>query len=108
MSVVERADASLKTIYGYGSHYYIEKIDGVSIEHVKNLPMWCEVIHEKNMGNDAYFLNAKMVKEAKGFGFMFQDSCFKYGLGIYLFRFLPRYIKTFVRRIGYRVFGRHW
>ena len=70
--------------------------------------MWCEVIHEKNMGNDAYFLKAKMVKEAQGFGFMFQDSCFKYGLRIYLFRFLPRYIKTFVRRIGYRLFGRHW
>ena len=109
MSVVEEGNpAMIKTIYGYGSHYYIEKIPGVKIEKVKNLPMWCEVIHEKNMGNDAYFLDAKMVKEAKGFGFMFQDSSFNYSFGVYLFRYLPRYTKTFVRRIGYRLFGRHW
>ena len=30
------------------------------------------------------------------------------GVGLYMFRFLPRYIKTFVRRIGYKLFGRHW
>ena len=108
MSVVEKADNALKTIYGYGSHYYIEKIEGVRIEHVKSLPMWCEVIHEKNMGNDAYFLRAKMVKGPEGFGFMFQDSGFKFGIGVYLFRFLPRYFKTFIRRIRYKLFGRHW
>ena len=114
MSVVEKADNALKTIYGYGSHYYIDKMEGVGIERVKNQPMWCEVIHEKNMGNDAYFLNARMVKEAKGFGFMFQDSStseaakpsagFKYGIGVYLFRYLPRYFKTFIRRCGYFIF----
>lgn len=105
MSVVEEGNpAILKTIYGYGSHYYIEKIPGVRIEYVKNQPMWCEVIHEKNMGNDAYFLNAKMVREANGFGFMFQDLSFKYGIGNYLFRYLPRYCKTFIRRCGYFIF----
>ena len=105
MSVVEEANpATLKTIYGYGSHYYIEKIPGVKIENVKNQPVWCEVIHEKNMGNDAYFLGAKMVREAKGFGFMFQDPGFRYGVGIYLFRYLPRYYKTFIRRCGYFIF----
>lgn len=109
MSVVEDGNAdTLKTIYGYGSHYYIEKIPGVKIVAVKNQPMWCEVIHEKNMGNDAYFLGAKRVNDAKDFGFMFQDSCIKNGIGIYLFRYLPRYAKTLVRRIGYRLFGRHW
>jgi len=65
MSVVERGDvATLKTIYGYGSHYYVEELERVSVEHVKNQPMWCEVIHEKNMDNDAYFLfGARLVKE---------------------------------------------
>ena len=105
ISVVEDGNpATIKTIYGYGSHYYIEKIPGVRIENVKNLPMWCEVIHERNMGNDAYFLNAKMVREAKGFGFMFKDSSINYGTGIYLFRYLPRYFKTFIRRCGYFIF----
>ena len=42
VSVVESGDAStVKTIYGYGSHYYIDKIKDVRIEHVKDLPMWC-------------------------------------------------------------------
>ena len=54
MSVIEEGNpVTLKTIYGYGSHYYIEKIPVARIEHIKNQPMWCEVIHEKNMGNDA-------------------------------------------------------
>lgn len=109
MSVVEEGNpATIKTIYGYGSHYYIKKIPGAKIDNVKDTPMWCEVIHEKNMGNDAYFLNAKMVKEAKGFGFMVRDCSLKYGVGVYLFRFLPRYCKTFVKRVGYRLYGRQW
>lgn len=109
MSVVEKADNAVRTIYGYGSHYYIEKIEGVRIENVKNQPMWCEVIHEKNMGNDAYFLNAKMVSDSEQLRRDFSlDGTLQSGIGIYLFRFLPRYFKTFVRRIGYKLYGRHW
>ena len=58
----------------YPFHYYINKIKGVRIEHVKDLPMWCEVIHDRNMGNDAYFLRAKMVRDADGFGFMVRQA----------------------------------
>lgn len=110
MSVVESGNPlTVKTIYGYGSHYYIDKIPGANIEHVKNQPMWCEVIHERNMGNDAYFLGAKMVKDD---GLLITTYCLqeklKSGVRLYIFRFLPRYIKTFVRRIGYKLFGRHW
>ena len=71
--------------------------------------MWCEVIHQKNMGNDAYFLKASMVSDEnmlkREFG---QDVTVEYGVGLYLFRFLPRYVKTFFRRCGYRLFGRKW
>lgn len=109
-SVVEDGNpTTLKTIYGYGSHYYIDKIKGAKIEYVKDLPMWCEVIHEKNMGNDAYFLKAKMVHDEDILHREFAlDETVKYGVGIYIFRFLPRYLKTFVKRIGYRLFGRKW
>lgn len=111
MSVVEEGSpAKIKTIYGYGSHYYIKKIPGVKIENVKNQPMWCEVIHEKNMGNDAYFFNAKLIDEndnqnenilAKDFGLQVEVNS---GIGLYLFRYLPRYCKTFIRRCGYFIF----
>ena len=103
-SVVEDATV-MKTIYGYGSHYYIDKIPGAKIEYVKSLPMWCEVIHEKNMGNDAYFLGARMVKDEcvliNDFGL--QEEV-RHSAGLYLFRFLPRYFKTFIRRCGYFIF----
>lgn len=56
VSVLEKGNAaSFKTIYGYGSHYFIDKIRGAQIEHVKCPPMWCKVIHEKNVDNDAIF-----------------------------------------------------
>lgn len=110
MSVVESGDpATVKTIYEYGSHYYIEKIDGVKIEHIRNLPMWCDVIHERNMDNDAYFLRAKMLKDEealrKDYGI---DETVKYGTGIYLRWFIPRYCRTFVKRAKNHFFGRHW
>ncbi len=100
VSVVEKGNpTSLKGIFGYGGHYHIDEIKGVNIERVENLRMWCEVIHEKNMINDAYFLNAKMVRDrvllSQEFGI---DETVQSGLGIYLFRFLPRYGRTFVRR----------
>lgn len=111
MSVVEEGNpATLKTIYGYGSHYYIDKIKDIHIEKIKELPMWCEVIHEKNMGNDAYFLlSSKMIKDEY---LLFREFGLKEkvesGNCLYLFRFLPRYFKTLVRRVGYRLYGRHW
>lgn len=110
VSVVEDGNpATVKGIFGYGRHYYIDEIKGVMIEHVKTEPMWCEVVHEKNMINDANFLfGTRLVKKADGFGFMFQDSSIKYGLRAYMFSFLPRYMKTFVRRAQHRLIGRQW
>ena len=110
MSVIEEGNpATLKTIYGFGSHYYIDKISGVRIEHIKNQPMWCEVIHDRNMGNDAYFLKAKMVKdkETLSHDFAIKEKV-ESGICLYLFRFLPRFFKTLIRRVGYRLYGRHW
>ena len=110
VSVVESSNpTTLKTIYGYGSHYYIDKIKEARIEYVKDLAMWCEVIHKKNMGNDAYFLGARMVKDAEILKRDFAlDEIIRYSVGLYIFRFLPRYGKTLLRRIGYRLRGRHW
>lgn len=109
VSVVEKGDASLKTIYGYGSHYYIDKIPGARIEYVPEPLMWCEVIHEKNMGNDAYFLMASMVNDIDLLRRDFSlDEDAKSGIGLYFFRFLPRFFVTLVRRIRYFFFGRKW
>lgn len=111
VSVVEKGEpVTIKGIFGYGGHAYIHTIKDVNIEHVRNVPMWCEVVHEKNMINDAFFLlRAKMVCDGdvlkNGFGV---DEAIKSGVGIYVCKFLPRYVKTFIRRAKFRVFGRRW
>ena len=107
VSVLERGNPeTIKTIYGYGSHYYIDKIKGASIEYVNSLPRWCQVVHEKNMGNDAYFLGAKMINQKTLLidDFGVQEEV-KYGFGMYLLRFLPRYAKTFIRRCKIKLRG---
>ena len=110
VSVVESGNPlTLRTIYGYGSHYYIDNIPGAMIERVEDHPMWCEVIHDRNMGNDAYFLHAKMMSDPELMRRDFAvDVTVKNGAGLYMFHFLPRYVKTFFRRIGYKLFGRKW
>lgn len=110
VSVVENGNpAGIKGIFGYGGHSHIRNIEGVRIEHLKNLPMWCEVVHGKNMINDAYFLKAKMVKDEDILKREFDiDAVVKSGWWIYTFKFLPRYAKTFVRRAKEHLFGRKW
>ncbi len=107
VSVVESGNPpTLETIYGYGSHYYIDKIKGANIEYVKNLLMWCEVVHERNMGNDAYSLRVKMEKDSDTLRRDFAiDKTVRYGADIFLFSYLPRYVKTFVRRVKIKLRG---
>ncbi len=111
VSVVEKGDAAtVKGVFGYGRHYYIDKIEGANIVHVETEPMWCEVVHEKNILNDANFIiNTKMVRDKELLHRDFavnEEVCL--GIGLYVFKFLPRYMKTFIKRAKHRLFGRQW
>ena len=111
VSVVEEGNpATLKGIFGYGGHFHIDKIEGVKIERIKNQPMWCEVVHEKNMINDAnFFIGTKMVRDSELLRREFAiDETVRTGIVIYVFRFLPRYCRTFVKRAKSKLFGRKW
>ena len=111
VSVVESGNPNtVKGIFGYGGHYNIDKIKGAWIENVKSQPMWCEVVHEKNMINDANFIfRTKMIGDSERLRRDFAiDETVKSGMRIYVFRFLPRYIKTFRRRAKNYLCGRHW
>ncbi|MCR5709048.1 MAG: putative rhamnosyl transferase [Bacteroidales bacterium] len=111
VSLVEKSVAdSIKTVYGYGGHYFLDKVKGAVINHVVDRPMWCEVVHEKNMHNDAYFLlGTSMVGDPdtlkRDFGI---GESVRSGVLVYLFRFLPRFTRTSFRRIKYKLFGREW
>lgn len=111
VSMVEKGDAAtVKGVFGYGRHYYIDKIEGANIVHVETEPMWCEVVHEKNILNDANFIiNTKMVRDKELLHRDFavnEEVCF--GIGLYVFKFLSRYMKTFTKRAKHRLFGRQW
>lgn len=108
VSYVENGNpATIKSVFGFGGHYYIYTIKGAKIEHVRNMHMWCEVLHEENMANDAYFLlKAKMMRDENMMRCLFAvDETVKYGWGIYFRRFLPRYAKTFCRRTKWFLCG---
>ena len=107
VSYVEKGNPStVKGVFRHGTHYFIYTIEGAKIEHIQGQRMWCEVVHEKNVENDAYFLGAKMVKDSEEMRNNFAvDETVKFGAGIYFSRFLPRYAKTFVVRIKHRLFG---
>ena len=62
------------------------------------------------MINDANFLvGTKVVRDKdamrKGFAV---DEDVDGGTGVYWFKFLPRYIRTFVKRAKNKLFGRKW
>ena len=105
ISVVENSNAAtVKGIFGYGGHAAIKKIEGAKIECVKNLRMWCEVVHEKNVMNDAKFLTVNMVKDENVLKREFAiNDIIEYGLGVYFCKFIPRYLKTFVWRTKYYI-----
>ena len=108
VSVVEKGDATtIKGIFGHGRHYYIDQIKGARIVHVKTVPMWCEVVHEKNILNDANFLfNTKMICDVDRIRHDFSvDEYVCYGMGVYVCTFLPRYINTFIKRAKHRLLG---
>lgn len=100
ISVVEKGDTAIvKGIFGYGSHATIDRIKDAKIESIRNQRMWCEVVHEKNVMNDAKFLTMDMVKD---YSVLKQDFAIddevRYGIGIYILRFVPRYLNNFVCR----------
>jgi hypothetical protein len=111
VSVIEACSPdTVKTIFGYGSHYYIDKIPGAVIEYVKDRPLWCEVIHQRNMGNDAYFLwRTRMMRDERILerDFAIAETS-RHGFALFAFRFIPRYVAVFFRRIKFFFFGRKW
>ena len=100
----------MKGVFGFGEHYYIDTNAGASIKNILNLPMWCEVIHERNMINDANFLiGTKIIRDSERLArdfFVVEDV--KTGFGLFVFEFLPRYLRTYVKRTRNFLFGRQW
>ena len=62
------------------------------------------MVHEKNVMNDAKILSFNMVRGNDLLRREFAiDDAVESGLGIYLFKFVPRYARTFVWRAKYKL-----
>lgn len=62
---------NVRTCYGYGSHFLLEKNRKVRVEHVidRNRLMWAEIVHECNVDNDVKMtLDSHMLDAVDGFG----------------------------------------
>ena len=99
----------LRTVYGYAGHYYVDKVPDVRIELVEGVPLWCEVVHEKNELNDANFLiGIKQVRDKELMRKLFSvdvDLDTHY-TKTFVLNFVPRYIRTFMRRLRGKLFGK--
>lgn len=58
----------LRTCFGYGSHFMLEKNGTAQVVHINNrdLPMWTEVVHDCNVDNDVKMtLDTKILEGSK-------------------------------------------
>lgn len=100
---------SVRTCYGYGSHFDIEKRKVASVHHITYIekPMWVEVIHKDNVDNDV-----KMTLDTS----FINDKCLlqrDFSLNIILetgrkTAFFVRYLKQALRRFYNRFVPRKW
>ncbi len=112
ISFVEDIDGihPIVTVYGFGSHFYIEQIPDCDIEYIDDAPMWVEVVHEENVDNDV-----KMTFRTK----LITDQAYlaPYGnniiisrksMRVYLTRFLWRRFTQTIRRLKNKINGENW
>lgn len=96
----EKQGATVKTCYGYGSHFLVER-DGVAkVKHItcKGKPMWVEVIHGGNVDNDVKmtFDTKLWLKDNDCFGCELRQS--SHPRLCFIRRWVPQMIGQVVRR----------
>lgn len=54
LSSAESSLSAIRTCYGFGSHFLLERRGLARVAHINNReqPMWIEIIHEENVDND--------------------------------------------------------
>ena len=101
----------VKTVYGYGSHYYIDTYKKCKCQYEKtDRPMWMEVVHTNNVDNDVLMTRSIRLVTCR-------DSLKDFGLDrllsvhsrrIYYTCFFLRRLKEIVRHAKFKLFGHDW
>lgn len=109
MTCVEKVSIfPIRTCYGYGSHFLLEKKGCVPVYHIKdkmNL-MWCEVIHENNVDNDVKMtLDTHIIKDVD---FIREKYGINSALQVSRNVLAQRVLGQVVRRCKEKIFPRKW
>lgn len=114
ISLVERVaeHKSIKTCYGYGSHFLLEEKGLAQVCHIreKNLPMWIEVIHDKNVDNDVKMTLDTLPLSEKSLGIPVAYYLWKeFGIEVpvsskQMGRYLARVLKQMWRRTRNKIY----
>lgn len=99
---------NIRTCFGYGSHFLLEKECGVKVHHINDMvhPMWCEVIHKDNVDNDVKMtFDTEIIKNK-------DILCDDYGINFVLqsnvVLFVKRSFIQILRRIKEKFIKRNW
>lgn len=91
----------IKTVYGYGSHYYIGKQNGINKIISTKPDMWLEVIHEKNVINDVRMSLHTRIIGCKNLQDFFGITAETNGVVIYsLFKLLKMKIRQKIKMLA--------
>ena len=92
--------SKLMTVYGFGSHFYIDTFTNCKHHYIDSDPMWVEVVHEENVDNDVKMtLHTKLFfdkKKMECFGNQLEIS--RHSKTIFLSKFVWRWIRQLIRR----------
>ncbi len=98
---------SIRTCYGYGSHFLLEKQGIADVYHVrdKRQPMWIEVIHEENVDNDVKMtFNTHLINDKD---LLHRDFSLPMNIGrLYRVAFTRRAIAQMWRRLTNKIANR--
>lgn len=102
---------NIRTVYGYGSHFYIDRLKNCKIHYVEDTePMWLETVHRCNVDNDIHmnlpFSIETDVNILNAFGLNIKLS--RNSRLIFYTTFRLHQICHIIRRIKFRLFGRDW
>lgn len=110
LTLVEDGE-EVKTIFGYGGHYYIWKQKELQLIYVDPVhPMWMEVVHEGNVDNDIWMTYDTRLVSTDPIGrFSFKDVHYsKSPYSVFIFRFIPRSVRIFFVHVKHKLFGHDW
>ena len=110
ISIIENAD-ELRSVFGYGSHYYIWKCPEVSMLYDNSRNMWMEVVHEGNVDNDVWMtFDTRWIEDfhaVDGLYGCWLDWCDDVK-GVFIKEWIPRAIRVFGVHVKHKLFGHDW